>query len=319
MSRRTEEAVVRYMLNLAQGKRTVHIVWFGGEPLLAIGAIERIGSRLVPALKRARIKPVQTVVTNGTLLDRAAVERLARCGVSFAQVTVDIPRETKRDRRGRDTLDKVLDNMALAAKKIQVYLRINLIRDDEAEFDQLYQGLIQRGLHKTLRTMMVAHVLEPECGPCGCDFHRVPPQAFVETVGRERVKARKLKLPVELLPTSPAGACAATCQDSAVIAPDGLVYKCVEDLGLPERAYASVFDPRGVKLGNLVPWMTYDWFQEEACRQCAVLPQCAGGCPHKRLFQSDTCQGEDFCYWHVRGDLENRIREQTIANMPVCR
>jgi radical SAM protein with 4Fe4S-binding SPASM domain len=103
---------------------------------------------------------------------------------------------------------------------------------------------------------------------------------------------------------------------SAAIGPDGLVYKCVEDLGQPERAYASVFHADRVKLGNLVPWLSYDWFQDATCRQCPVLLQCAGGCPHKRLFQSDTCHGEDFCYWHVRGDLENRIREQTIANLP---
>jgi sulfatase maturation enzyme AslB (radical SAM superfamily) len=48
------------------------------------------------------------------------------------------------------------------------------------------------------------------------------------------------------------------------------------------------------------------------CRECRVLPQCAGGCAHKRLFQSDGLHDEDFCYWHLRGDLENRIREVAL-------
>jgi uncharacterized protein len=312
MSHRTQDAAVRYILESSREKKKVRLIWFGGEPLLAMRVIERMCSQLLPALRQARIECVQTVVTNGTLLSAQAARRLAACRVGFAQVTVDIPRGTKQDRRGRDTLGQVLDNMRAAAARIQLYLRINMVHDDEAEFDQLYQGLLKRKLQTKLKTVMMAHVLEPECGRPGCDFRRLPQRTYVQVMRRERSKARAMGIPMEVLSTTGGSACAATCRQSAAIDPQGLVYKCVEDLGLGGRAHASVFDPSRVNLANVLPWMKYDWFQYPRCRKCPVLPQCAGGCPHKRLYQSATWKGDDFCYWHMRGDLENRIREHVL-------
>ncbi len=78
--------------------------------------------------------------------------------------------------------------------------------------------------------------------------------------------------------TGPSSGRNATCESTASIGPDGLLYKCVEVIGLPARAYGSVFLPGHVKLANLLPWLTYDWFGHAQCRDCVLLPQCAGGC-----------------------------------------
>jgi uncharacterized protein len=314
MTRETEEATVRYIDKSATGKKDVHINWFGGEPLLDIEAIMRMSSQLIPAFDKAGIKHNAVLITNGTLLSQAVVDRLCECKVSTAQVTVDIPKATKRDKRGLDTLEDVLDKVSAAADKLKVFVRINLTQDDEIEFDQLYQGLIRRNLQKRLKSINIAHVFVPENGRSGCSLSRFPYQSYVEVERRERTKAKVLGIPMSTyLPSATLSTCAATCDSSMSIGPDGLLYKCVEDVGWVERAYGSVFREKDLMFKNLLPWLTYDWFQYEMCRECPVLPQCAGGCAHKRLYQAHSLKDEDFCYWNIRGDLENRIREVALA------
>lgn len=104
MTRETENAVVRYIDKLATGKKEVHINWFGGEPLLNIEAIMRMSSQLIPAFDKAGIKYNVIIITNGTLLSQVVVNRLYECKVSMAQVTVDVPKATKRDKRGLDNI-----------------------------------------------------------------------------------------------------------------------------------------------------------------------------------------------------------------------
>ncbi len=316
MSRETEEAVAAHVAASLRGRKALNVCWFGGEPLLALGAVERISARLLAACREARVSYSSTVVTNATLLRRDVVARLRRWRVTAAQVTVDVPKAAKRDRRGRDTLEPVLDNLRVAARRLEVHLRINLSADHEAEFDQLYAALMRRGLHERLKAIMIAHVVAPECGRTGCRVRPVPPAAYVDAIAREYRKARALGLPLKrYFASGPSGGCTATCESSMAIGPDGLLYKCVEDVGLHERAYGSVFLKGHVKLANLLPWLTYDWFQHAQCRDCVLLPQCAGGCPHRRLFEAEGRRDEDFCDWNVRGHLEDRIRDYALARL----
>ncbi len=320
MSRETENAVVSYIARISREKKRVQIVWFGGEPLLAVGTIERISSRIIPAFDKAGIEYHGLSSTNGTLLNRDVVNLLHKYRVSLVQVTVDIPKSTKQDKQGRDTLDKVLENLSIAAEKLRIHVRINLTQDNEKEFDQLYDGLIRRNLHKRIQSINIANVFEPECARDGCVIQHIPPQPYLEILRRETAKAKALGLAfmtfVPLTKASNAG-CAATCYSSATIGPEGELYKCVEDLGLVERAYGSIFLKYPIIFSNLIPWLNYDWFQYDMCKKCPVLPQCAGGCAHKRRFQSGKLKDDDHCYWFIRGNLENRIREFALKSISV--
>jgi radical SAM protein with 4Fe4S-binding SPASM domain len=143
----------------------------------------------------------------------------------------------------------------------------------------------------------------------------VPYQDYVRIADRERAKTKALGLPVETISFLRHSPCMATRLSPAAIDPDGLTYKCPQDLGLKERAFGSVFDDR-VRLSNLLPWLAFDWMQDQRCRRCPVLPQCGGGCPHKRLFQSKSLSPDEFCFWFLRGDLKHRVREYV---MDCCR
>lgn len=320
MSREVENAVVDYITRISRDKKGVQIDWFGGEPLLAIGAIERISSQIIPRLDQAGIEYHSVLTTNGTLLKPGVVNLLHKYKVFLLQVTVDIPSSTKQDKQGEDTLDRVLDNVSIAAEKFKIYIRINLTQDNESEFIRLYDGFIRRKLHRRLRSIGIANVSEPECARDGCGTRHIPQQSYLKILRRETARAKALGLPfMAFIPLTKAsnGGCAATGNSSATIGPDGLLYKCVVDLGLVDRAYGSIFLKRPVKFNNLIPWLNYDGFQYDMCKKCPVLPQCGGGCPHKRLFQSGKLKDDDHCYWSIRGNLENRIREFALKNRQI--
>lgn len=307
MSRDMEREIACHIAAAARGKKKVDICWFGGEPLLAAKTITRISSRLIPACDQVGVKYSAYLVTNGCLLDREVIAALLACRLRFIHVTVDVPAAERQDRRGRATIDRVLDNLALAARKFPTHLRINVISDDEAEFDRLYDGLIRRRLHSSLKDFYFAYVFGPECGARGSGFQASGYPSFVRTVIRERCKARALGLPVNVsCQLEPLG-CDATSLTHEVIGPDGLLYKCPDDVGLRERAYGSVSAGVAVKPSNWTPWLTYDWMKDGRCAHCPALPGCGGGCPHKRMFQPGHFENIDYCRGSLQ-ELEDRIR-----------
>jgi len=311
MSEAMEDAVVRRLALSARGRMGLEISWFGGEPLLAPGVIQRISGKLIPACDHAGLDYSASLLTNGTLLKPELVESLAECRLKFIQVTVDVPKAEKQDRAGRDTLGLTLDNINAAADTLPIHLRINLVRDVEEEFDELYEELLRRNLQERLKTVDIAGLTNPECGRNSCQFRPVSQQAFYEASTRERHKAKALGLPIRtLLLMGPTG-CTATNRAAMVIGPDGLLYKCLEDVGLAGRAYGSVLEEQPSGPANLLPWLTHDWFELDQCRDCPALPECGGGCPHIRMYQPEKMAEGDYCRWHLR-DLETRVRDYAL-------
>jgi uncharacterized protein len=315
LTRAMEETIVQHIAQAARGKKHLDLCWFGGEPLLTTKAIARISARLIPACDRAGVAYTASLVTNGVLLTPETIAALARCRVRFMQVTVDIPAAEKRDRLGRPTLDRVLDNLVLASRTLPAYLRINVGRDDEGEFDRLSDGLRRRRLHERLQSLYYAYVFGPECGALGCRPAAADYPAHVRTVVRERRKALALGLPVNVTCQPESLGCVATARAHQVIGPDGRLYKCPEDLGLPERAYGSIAAGAAARLANWTPWLTYDWLSDARCARCPALASCGGGCPHRRLFQPLQFDQIRYCEGYLQ-DLEDRIRLRAEEHRP---
>jgi len=312
MTRETEDAVVAYLRRKSLGRRGLALSWFGGEPLLGLKTIERLGRRLIEACDQSGLEYKAVLTTNGVLLTREAVDALAEGRVSLVQVSVDVPRETKRDKRGRDTLDIVLDNLVYASERMNVQLRINLTRDDESEWAELFDGIVKRGGQGRIQ-VYIANVFQPEHARADGVGSRVGHLDYVDLLVRQRARAKEMGLKTDGPVASACGTgCAATNAAALTIDPDGLLYKCPDDAGRPQRAYGSVYLEPVMRPDNFLPWVNYDWFAHQGCNDCPMLPQCAGGCAHRRRFQPDL-PNEDHCYWFLRGDLEARVRDTALG------
>jgi uncharacterized protein len=296
MSPATADAVCAFVEDASAGKEEVFVNWFGGEPLMRLDIIAQISERLLRALDGSDVRYVAQITTNGVLLTRKVVRELCAWKVQQCQLSVDVPGTNKLDARGRPVLTRQLDRAAEAAAHLKIKLRVNIAGDSEAEFDALYEGLRARGLHETLDRIHLALVLPTECGGDDCARLSLDKSGAYHVFRRERAKLRSMGFPLsEPVPTG-SKPCGATCVDQVVIDPQGFLYKCLNDLGSIDRAYASVLPGRPVRPKNLLPWLTYDWFSHEECRACPLLPRCAGGCPHRRMWHYVS----DSCLYHVQ-------------------
>ena len=94
----------------------------------------------------------------------------------------------------------------------------------------------------------------------------------------------KYNIDVQFYPCHETGGCGATCLNSYVIGPEGELYKCWVDVGNKERIVGSVLD---MKINNEYLLANYlvnaNMYDDDACKQCMLLPICNGGCPIRRL------------------------------------
>ena len=78
----------KFVKDYYPGIASLSVGWYGGEPLLGMKMIERITSDLKDVVGPT-CEYSASIVTNGYLLTPDVARRLAACGVTSAQVTID--------------------------------------------------------------------------------------------------------------------------------------------------------------------------------------------------------------------------------------
>jgi len=310
MPRAVEGHLLRWIARELRGLPRLSLTWYGGEPLLALDMIERTCGKLLPALDAMGVAYGSAIISNGTRLTADVAERLAACRVSIAQVSVDVPASTRRDASGSETMGTALDGAVNAIDAgIEVALRVNVLTSDEALFDNLYDAVARRNLSDRLKNIDFHFVHEPECPPKDAvEYSALSLPGFEAATVRERRKALALGLPVKTLSFARHALCEAVRDGPAIVDPSGRLYKCMEEVGLEEFAYGSVVPGVVPDDANLLPWLTHDWFSAVSCAECILLPQCAGGCPRRRIRQPGSLPADAYCFPELKAGLRDRIR-----------
>ena len=296
MTVETLDACVRAVIGAAPGPM-VHFVWHGGEPTLA--GVDFY--RRVVELQR-RVLPegwqcVNSLQTNGTLLDDRwgaflAEERFA-VGLSLDGPAV-VHDAVRSDRRRRPTHHRVLRGLAvLRAYGIEPDVLCTLNADSAAVGIDLYRFFLA---HR-VRWLQFLPVVQRTAGG-GLSPRSVSADwlgwflctVFDEWV-RHDVGAIAVQLFLEAL-VAEAGrqpalcVMAETCGRALAVERDGAVYSCdhfvdhahrIGDVGVDDLA-ALVDGERQAAFG-LAKRDGLTAF----CRACSVLPLCRGGCPKDRF------------------------------------
>jgi uncharacterized protein len=82
------------------------------------------------------------------------------------------------------------------------------------------------------------------------------------------------------------GFCGADTENGFVVGPDGLLFKCWEDLSLDGSAsVGSLFsaDPDSRQAANLECYRSWNPSRRSHCAGCEILPLCLGGCPREGM------------------------------------
>ncbi|MFU8840913.1 MAG: radical SAM protein [Nitriliruptoraceae bacterium] len=296
MTREEEARLLRFVRGKLQGRRQLHVVWFGGEPLLHPDAITRLSRDLLRIASFAGATYSAEIVTNGTRLTDELAAKLAALRVTSAQITIDGPAPVHDLLRptlgGKPSYAATIAGALAAHRHMTAYLRMNLDRHNVATIPQLLTDLVDRGLAgapvgftrveppavygPVLRGLVQEHYLT------------VPEFAEVEVELLEAARAAGLRAEVPGFRADDAAAdddalpCAAVNRGHFVIEPGGKVKRCWAEVSDDQHLAGQLRDD-GMVLGERDGvWREYDPIDAD-CASCKVLPICYGGCPKARI------------------------------------
>ena len=149
------QSVVSGISNLVKrraesGLKTFQLEFFGGEPLVAWDVVETLAQELSDICRANGTEMFGGMTTNGVLLTRARLDRLAACAVRSFQVTLDGPQEIHDRRRltrqGEGSFDAVWRALAMlkaAPHPVEVLIRMHF---DPTSLDHLLgaAGFVER-------------------------------------------------------------------------------------------------------------------------------------------------------------------------------
>ena len=153
LSEADQEALVRFVKIQMRRCSSLHVGWFGGEPLVAMDVIRNLSKKFM-AICKAMHKPYSaSITTNGTLLTCDIFSELQNYGVISYQITIDGMKDVHDVQRplvGKgSSYDMIMRNLKeikarTQARTFNVYLRINLTKRSFSEIEA-YLGELNEG------------------------------------------------------------------------------------------------------------------------------------------------------------------------------
>ena len=283
MNRETEDQLVRYIKKMAEGKKLVHISWFGGEPVLCIDLMRRVSDEIIRFCDERSIRYEAELTTNGYYLD-GCFEEFGSLRITDTQITLDgfeKEHEVRKNYvRGTDAWKRTIDNIFRCSNAgHHITLRMNVDRSNLDGIRRAAEYLLQNPRWNR-NISIYFYPLEPVGCNAGVYFEEEEYAGVLEELylllynngyykDRESALAfQRLSLPCY------GGTLAETAVDYR-----GNLYQCQHLLCRPGQEIGNIYD--GIRITRKVlEW--YDGTLPEGCRGCAVVPLCQGGCVTKR-------------------------------------
>jgi uncharacterized protein len=290
MSQQVQDALVGFIEKRLPGSQGLSVSWFGGEPTLCLGLIERLSARLRTLCDRLGVPfyPA-SIVTNGYLLNARSARQLTEAGVVDAQVTLDGDQASHDARRplrgGQGTFDRIIANLVEVRAILNVKVRINIDRTNAYAAVAALDALAAAGLRGLPAYFGHVQPFTEACSGAASNCLSDPEFARLEIELNRQALARgfnSFSRPDLRL----GGVCGAENDNCFLVAPDGTLFKCWAQASLGvEHSVGSVLDEDATEqqAANLAAFAGWDPVTDAACRECGILPLCMGGCPYLRL------------------------------------
>jgi uncharacterized protein len=304
MTVEVEEALIKFVENRLDLANLFTLTWFGGEPTLKIDIIERLTRKFKELCREHKVHfPPSSMISNGYLLTRENAEKIKSLDINSVQVTLDGPPEVHDSRRklknGKGTFTQILDNIKACLDILNIQVRINIDKDNVEEAEKLGKIFAEHGLID--KVPFYFGNVEPLTDACTdistlCFNTREYSKIVIRLLNKFREKGiigYRYPAPAHF------GFCSADKFNTYVVAPSGHLYKCWNEINLSrESSVGTVFeeDLDARQINNLTKYLNWDPFEVEKCRQCKILPICAGGCPYKILQDGENENCIDFKY-----------------------
>ena len=257
------EAVRRWITSRAPRLRSLHLSWFGGEPLLARGVIRTLmGDAASLAATNPDLLVTSNATTNGYLLTPAVLTELVDLGVTGYQISFDGPREHHDRKRvlagGGGSFDRIWGNLLAArdvARTFTITIRLHVDREN-AEAAPAFLEQVRDAFGGDARFDLYIRGLSRLGGPNDAAlpvFERDEGAAVIE-----RVKEHARSLGLTLFEAEPGHSiCYAARANSFVVRANGRLNKCTIALEEPSNQVGMLREDGTVDLkpAPMVLWM----------------------------------------------------------------
>ena len=300
--------------------KNIHVVWFGGEPLLGIKQIESLYRKmiLIPDKNYSF-----SIISNGFLISPDIIKLFKEMKLQHIQITLDGLKEThnkiKFTKNENDTFSRTIKNidlLASSAPEIRISIRVNMNKENSSEFITLYSFILQRYKSNPLIGIYPAFITSTSSkssSSCSLLFNRQEKSEFIQQLYYDRGIVTNLCG----YPDSSFTECSIRNKHTFTIDPEGYLYKCWEIIGDQKYAIAKL-DSEGTiqsidqKILNRYLYAA-DPLEDKTCSKCPYLPICFGGCPHKRIENIFKDKHYDTCTY-LKGSLKEFIKIHLSQN-----
>ncbi len=297
---------------LKNNPKEIHIIFYGGEPLMNIPAIEYIGSRMKKWSEEHGIKFMFSLVTNGVALTRKVALKLVPCGLKVAKITVDGDKEVHDKFRpflnGRGSFDLIMNNIREIADLLQVTIGANFNSHSYPHLFKLLDYLEAEGLKDKIALIDFKPITDrpnqPISDTTACPTHETDPEYANQVMNIKREFMKRGFRTSEPLGTN---FCEFKAADmKSIIDTDGYIYKCPSMVGMPQFAFGTIENELTENAGfkELMKMEIVDF--EKQCKSCEFIPICAGGCNWLSYLKKKD---------YTKVYCEKKLYKQTITEM----
>ncbi len=303
----------------------INIVWFGGEPLLAMEQIAAISEQLIDFAESKGITYSAVVVSNGYLLTTSCSKLLKKYKVETIAVTIDGTQTVHNERRksidGGDSFSTIIKNLH-AVSDIDISLGIKVDTSNSSDIKPLLKFLADEDLQRKIRLCFgpvhKSFADDQKGSQCKSCYNPAEFSLLLSEYWEYAIELGfKMHKPVQPQKI----ACCALRKNSYVIDAGGKLYKCWETVGKPEHVVGNL-DQEIINNQISNKWLSVSPFDEYKCLNCKFLPSCLGGCylkDFKGLDYDQRCcfeKHEDYLEESIRLFLQSLKAEKSIKQHP---
>ena len=311
MDRQTEQALIDFSEEHIRRSKSLFVTWFGGEPTLCLPTIERLQAALIRLAEQhgVMVHPA-AIVSNGYSLDAGTASRLSAAGIAAAQITLDGPEadhdQRRRLRGGQGTFRAILQNIAESADLLRITIRVNVDRSNIERAPHIVSELEALGLLSRVQIYFApvkasGAACADMSGRCFTneEFAELQLRVYRDLVARGFYD-------IEYPEPVPGGFCGADTENGYVVAPNGLLFKCWEELSLDgAMSVGSLFTPElePHQKRNRERYRAWNPTDRSECERCRILPLCMGGCPVEGMAQDSSTIGSCASWKHNLSEM----------------
>lgn len=287
MSEQTANDLVDFITSHCGKKKTVTLIWFGGEPTIAANRIDQICT----GLRKNGISFQSKMITNGYLFDEEMVSKAKGLwNLNGLQICVDGLEENYnsiKDYVGTcdNPYQRVMRNIELLiGNEIRVGLRMNFDLGNYKDFYKLVEEVIERFGNSPLLRVGVHPVIGEHRNKNGELLHGTDEWFTKMLVELNSLVIKKGLKNVEMeLPYLNYEACSAYNDSTATITPEGNIVRCPEKFGDDQIT------------GNLHTGITNHELVK-SWKEIADFPMCADCALHPNCLRLVNCSNTTYCH-----------------------